>query len=290
MATLDWHMRDALPHLGEKGRLTVLIDLLLRADQLHWRCYPSIKKIAKDTGQSTSVVDAALDWLVEHDAIVKVGYHQRIGKEKKLPSRQSVYQLTGMVTIGEQTYPYLFLNPETWSTVQELVKHSKGHISESEISDTEILEGEISYSETEGITSIKGSAKGKDKKETHSPNGARAVNPHSEMMELVGRIYKFGEQAVLTSNIAAVLRGASKAKGWKEYNVEPPMTTEEATRFFKEYKGDINPQRPINIQAEVYKWRAAVARRQPAPVAPVIYDGDDVIILPDNFFQGILRK
>lgn len=167
MATLDWGMRDALPHLGERGRLTVLIDLLLRCDQLRWRCYPSVKKIAKDTGQSTSVVDAALDWLVEHDCIVKVGYRSRIGKEKRLPNRQSVYQLTGMITLGDETYFYLFLNPETRVMVEELVQHAKGHISESEISDNEISEGEISHSETKGITSTKGSTK--KKKDNSTP-------------------------------------------------------------------------------------------------------------------------
>lgn len=163
MATLDWRMRDVLPQLGEKGRLTVLIDLLLRCDQLRWRCYPSIKKIAKDTGLSTSVVDAALDWLVAGKALVKVGYRNRIGKEKALPSRQSVYQLTGVIEVGGKRYPYLFLNPETRAIIDELVRQSAGHISDSEISDNEILENEISYSETEGITSIQGNPKKKDK-------------------------------------------------------------------------------------------------------------------------------
>ena len=163
MTTLDYRMRDALPVLGEKGRLTVLIDLLLRCDQLRYRCYPSVKKIAKDTGQSTSVVDAALDWLVSAKAIIKIGYRQRMGaKEKALPSRQTVYQLTGSLCIDGKAYPYLYFNPETRAIVDELIRLSQRHISETEISQSEISDNEISESETEGITSIKGSSKKKD--------------------------------------------------------------------------------------------------------------------------------
>lgn len=175
MTTLDWRMRDVLPQLGEKGRLTVLIDLLLRCDQMRLRCYPSIKKIAKDTGQSTSVVDAALDWLVSVKAIIKIGYRQRIGaKEKALPSRQTVYQLTGTLCIDGKAYPYLFFNPETRAIVDELIRLSASHISETEISHSEILEGEISHSETEGITSIQGTAKKKDKPTSKSTDLIKA--------------------------------------------------------------------------------------------------------------------
>jgi hypothetical protein len=122
----------------------------------------------------------------------------------------------------------------------------------------------------------------------HSPNGARKPNPHSEMMDLVGKAYGFGTEAVLTSNIAAVLRGTSKARGWKEYNVNPPMTLEEATQFFED-AGDYKAQKPISLQAAVYKWRAAASRRQPAYVEPDIYDGDDVVIVSDEIYQGILK-
>lgn len=124
----------------------------------------------------------------------------------------------------------------------------------------------------------------------HSPNGARAVSPYSKMVEVISTVYGFDVGDALTHNIAAVICGVSKKKGWMEYNVKDGgLTPDEATTFFKEYEGEILPRKPITIQAEISRWRNAAARRQPAYVEPEIYDGDDVVIVSDEIYQGIFK-
>jgi hypothetical protein len=130
----------------------------------------------------------------------------------------------------------------------------------------------------------------KEEKEIHSPNGARAASPYSKMVEVISTVYGFGVGDTLTHNIAAVICGVSKLKGWKEHNVKDGgLTPDEAMTFFKEYEGEILPRKPITIQAEISRWRNAAARRQPAYVEPEIYDGDDVVIVSDDIYQGIFK-
>jgi hypothetical protein len=121
MSTLDWKLREALPHLRDNGRLNVLIALILRANVRN-RCYPSMRVIAKDTGYGLEAITGAKKWLEEHGAIELVPVSKRIGDEKKIRSnRQHVYQLTGMIEIDGFTYPYFYVSP----TETEVVKDSK---------------------------------------------------------------------------------------------------------------------------------------------------------------------
>jgi hypothetical protein len=258
MTTLDWRMRDVLPQLGEKGRLTVLIDLLLRADQMRLRCYPSVKKIAKDTGQSTSVVDAALDWLVSAKAIIKIGYRQRIGaKEKALPTRQTVYQLTGTLCIDGKAYPYLYFNPETRSVVDELIRLSQSHISESEISHSEILDNEISDSETEGITSIKGTTKKKDKPTVAKPRHTDLIKAWLDTQN--------SKNAGAYKNVEIQ---ASAKELW-----DSGVTVEDMTAFTRVKKSQEFWQDKFvgfdHIANEILAWKAKQKPRNAAPAAPL---------------------
>lgn len=136
--TLDWKLREALPHLRENGRLNVLVALILRANVRN-RCWPTMERIAKDTGYGLEAVNEAKKWLKEHGAIEIVPFAQRVGEEKKIRSnRQHVYQLTGVIEIDGTTYPYFYISP------------------------TEISDSEISPTESEVVTSLK---KGKQTKE-----------------------------------------------------------------------------------------------------------------------------
>lgn len=281
MATLHWQMRDVLPQLGERGRLTVLIDLLLRCDQLRYRCYPSIKKISKDTGLSTSVVDAALDWLVASKALIKVGYVHRIGKEKKLPNRQSVYQLTGVLVVDDKEYPYLFLNPETHAIVSELVRHANGHISENEISENEILDNEISYSETEGITSIKGTAKGKGKKESTKPDGK--VHFSKPDMDAMGEAIR-----------AAFQWEQPNKNEWGQISkaaydlLASPVAVEDVLPLYRYCKKRFTNVKPTTLAGNVSDWRRTVPQSRPATPAPD-EDTSDYIQVDDSLWEGMLK-
>jgi hypothetical protein len=282
---LNWEMRDAMTHLGEKGRLTVLIDLLLRCDEMRYRCYPSIKKISKDTGLSTSVVDAALDWLVSAKALVKVIYTARVGKEKKLPNRQSVYQLTGRLIIGDKTFWYLFLNPETQAVVEEWVRQADGHISDNEISDNEILEPEISHSETEGISSIKGTSKKKDKsKEVHKPNGNG--KPH----------FSEAETTAMKEAIRAAFKWeAPNGNEWGQIQraaydlLASPITIDDVLPLYRFCRAQFTIVKPTTLAGNVSEWRKSCKSSFPAPV-PAPYEGDDAVTIPDDFFSDVLKK
>lgn len=277
MATLDWRMRDVLPQLGEKGRLTVLIDLLLRCDQLRWRCYPSVKKIAKDTGMSTSVVDAALDWLVATKALVKVGYRNRIGKEKALPNRQSVYQLTGMIEVNGECYPYLYLNPETRAIVDMLVRQSTSHISESEIS-----ESEISYSETEGITSIKGKPK---KKQNSMPNGTgKAETPFVAMKNAIAAAFGYDDKTTTDATWKLIGKAASEL-------LKAGATPQDMAGLHKYCASRFDNFKAMALATNWSEYqktrRRAAAPVLPAPVEPI--DQSTYIEVPDSFWEGIFK-
>lgn len=131
MTALDWRLRDVLPQLRDSGRLNVLIALILRANVRN-RCYPSMKRLAKDTGYGLEAVTEAKKWLEEHGAIEIVTFAQRVGDEKKIAShRQHIYQLTGVIIVDDVTYPYFYVSP------------------------TEILPSEISPTETEVVKEVK---------------------------------------------------------------------------------------------------------------------------------------
>jgi hypothetical protein len=125
--TLDFQLREALPHLSKNARLNVLVALILHAN-IRNRCYPSLDWLCVETGFGIEAVNKAKSWLIDVGAIERVPYAQRVGREKALPPRQTVYQLTGIMTIEGKTYAYLYDPTRTDSAVNPSV---------SETSDTE---------------------------------------------------------------------------------------------------------------------------------------------------------
>jgi hypothetical protein len=129
--TFDFGFRDALSHFHGGARLHVLVALMLRANVRN-RCWPSMRRIAKDTGYALAAVNDAKKWLEEHGAIEVVKYDQRIGDEKtEINHLQNVYQLTGVITVDGVTYPYLYVpqietsRTETSRIETEVVKEKK---------------------------------------------------------------------------------------------------------------------------------------------------------------------
>lgn len=78
------------------------------------RSHPNQATLKKLMGVSSeTVVPRALKWLVEHNAVIKVGHKNRIGEyEKRLHSRSLVYQLTGVVFINDNWHALLFMSKE----------------------------------------------------------------------------------------------------------------------------------------------------------------------------------
>ncbi len=98
--------------VGEEARLHVLINLMARAN-IRNRCWPSVETIMKDTGFThKQSISASIQWLVEHGAIYIVPYDKRVGEEIRLPRRKYVYQLNGIIKIGEKVFEYLVMKPE----------------------------------------------------------------------------------------------------------------------------------------------------------------------------------
>jgi len=121
VTALNWQMRAILPELREAGRLNVLIALLLHVNTRN-RAYPGMDMIASETGFGLQAVTAAKSWLMARGAIILVPYKLRVEDERKLPARQHVYQLTGIIrSAANSTYEYLYMSPEARADIDRTV-------------------------------------------------------------------------------------------------------------------------------------------------------------------------
>jgi len=77
--------------------------------------------LADETGWSIVLVTRAKQWLLDVGAMVLVPYNKRVDDELKLPPRQHVYQLTGMIKLGDEIVPYLYLSEEQLKEINVLV-------------------------------------------------------------------------------------------------------------------------------------------------------------------------
>lgn len=147
-ATLHWQLRQHLHEFKPAVRLSVLTALLLHAN-VRLRCYPGIDLLCKETGYETKAVVAAKQWLRRSGAFVLVPYSKRVDEEIALPRRQHVYQLTGVIRVGETVVPYLFMTPEAQQAVTDAV---------FKVVESKVSLCEVSLSTTKGISSSKGSS------------------------------------------------------------------------------------------------------------------------------------
>lgn len=183
MPSIDWRLREAMPHMRDNGRFMVLFALILRANVRN-RCWPSMDLICKDTGYAIEAVNEAKKWLIKHGAIEMVEFKHRVGKECELPPRQSVYQLTGVIKVENKVTPYLY-------------------ISTTETSESETSSVEISTTEDEVVKAFKSKESSKTKKKreeketTIAPaiaNAGPVLSPNEDDVR-----YPFVEQRLSTS-------------------------------------------------------------------------------------------
>lgn len=181
VATLDFDLKNAPTDLWEGCRWAVLTMLIVHANTRN-RCWLSVDYLVAKLGKSTSTIVAALKWLREHLAFRLVTTKERSEDEKGLPNRQNIYELTGNLTIGELTLPYLHITKENGQPKVSKPKTSKSkgvpvHASETETSETKVSESEVSVSESSKTESLSISSKELTKPISEvipSPNGEGA--------------------------------------------------------------------------------------------------------------------
>lgn len=179
---LNWELREYLhefrendPDLdaGRDARLPVLTMMILHANN-RLRCWPSTDTLCKETGFGSAAVVDARKWLIKKQAIQLVPNDKREGKEKELPVRQFVYQITGTIITSQGARPYIAMSEETRAMATAETDPQAVEVLESktleigEVLESKVLEPEILVSKTKGITSIKGSTK--DQKHAPAPS------------------------------------------------------------------------------------------------------------------------
>lgn len=111
MIGLDWELRDNIA-VFENSSLILLIKLHLHQNG-NLRAWIGQDKIMKATGLSRPTVTAAVNHLEKIGALVKVPGKFREDEEKGLPSRLTIYQLTGLFFYKDKPIHYLhFGTPE----------------------------------------------------------------------------------------------------------------------------------------------------------------------------------
>lgn len=238
---------DSNPKAHRSARLAVLMQLMFRANQ-RLRCWPSTKTLCKSTGFNQPAVVEARNWIIAHHAVVLVPYEKRAGDEKKLPVRQSVYQLTGVLKLTGRVVPYLLMSPEMFQTVTAELENIG-----SDVSEVKTSVSEVSVSEPKGITIIKGIP------ETLSSDGEKPKR--NEWYDVVSEIWKY--TASLNTVMAQMLQGVAKQHGYKEYNLEKPITCEQLRKWAcwyrkTELKGDDKLNmlaKPLQVQSSITHWQ-----------------------------------
>lgn len=110
MPRMHSRYRELLPVL-KPSQKDVLMALCTRAND-RLRCWPSTERLIADTGLHLNSVIEARKYLIETGAIKLVLGKDRVGDEKKLPPRQFVYELTGVICLNGQMVPYLYVGAQ----------------------------------------------------------------------------------------------------------------------------------------------------------------------------------
>lgn len=174
-STLHWELRKHLKDLRDDGRLAVLTALILHSN-IRLRCWVSVDLLVAETGWSRPLVSKAKAWLHERGAFVLVPYRKRVDEELKLPTRQHVYQLTGMMDIDGKPIKYLFMNPEAEDAIKAVLS-TLGHSKADERSLDERLHTERSLDERKVSTISKGNPISKGNTQREDTARARKAEP-----------------------------------------------------------------------------------------------------------------
>lgn len=273
MFTFSWHMREYQHELKEHHKLDVLMQLHLHTNH-RARCWPKVETIASNTGMSTATVTAALDWMESHHMLYRVPYELRTGDEEKLPARQTVYQLTGFMVLGDYAIPYYWVGdrPEVLASLEEdliaIQAASDGAI--------EILVGEISLAKIlAGKTKVY--IESKEPTESRSESGNDGDETEGVLVEV--------KPHVVNTPIYADYKG-QKTIGKLQWFHDPFRVTGERNKRFK-LVGRDGWVKADHVQKPQSRQRRSVGSYEPSAIPESAY-GPDPSELPE-LHRNVLR-
>jgi hypothetical protein len=265
--TLHWDIKKFMKGMSasEKGskmaRLHVLVYLMACANQ-RCRCWPSIPRMADETGISASTINEAKEWLIEHKALAIVPFEKREGKERAISHRQNVYQLTGVVEIEGKLWSYMLMNDEIKAAIEEELKDLNFDVnvnSERLESNRSNSAKEVSTSSSQGDTNKNLSASQNDAdaapKKTSSPRQSKD-NPIFDLIaEKSFNVPKGTKNHPAMSRVAKIshwLQNTGKVTGLSP--IEHAATLEQVTAFYQWYAGKYKVQAPKDAVKFAEHW------------------------------------
>ena len=276
--TLNFDLKKIFEELSKEYRWNVLTVLILHANRRNrtWVSMSTITTLA--TNGNRNKASKAKKWLQEHDAFILVPFDKRFEEETKLPPRLHIYELTGIIKMDDNEYPYLYYSSSN-SMDGETIKNMDGNTFDS-------MDGETG--------SISNSSKSKEST-TPSPNGdtfplSHNGNPLSLLKNAImlhGVCISLDSPATrahwwYVSPIASWLNGEDKPTHSRAKNsetipgCEPVANADEVIAFLIEWRNKTGRDgKPLNIPESVgvfakefSKWRSAKSQ------APIVSDKD----------------
>ena len=125
------HLKDIRTD-GDKSayeaRIPILMLLISTADK-RLQTWHSIQSIMNFTGFSKTPVTEALSWFESRGAIYNVPREARLGNAKRIHANRKVWQLTGILQLGEQIINFLYMKDEDrQSSLLEIEDHAPQHV------------------------------------------------------------------------------------------------------------------------------------------------------------------
>lgn len=111
-----------------EARIPVLMFLICTANK-RLRTWHGIDAIMESTGYSKTPVSEALQWFAERGAIYNVPKEARSGREARVHGNRKVWQLTGIIQLGDAIVDYLFIKDEDReSSLLEIEDHAPENV------------------------------------------------------------------------------------------------------------------------------------------------------------------
>lgn len=246
------------------------------ADPTVERIFP---KLAKEIGLNESILLMQIAYWISISKHVKEGVYWTYHSVRELHKNYFPYWSTatiwrtinnlkdsGYIIVGEfndrkgDNTQWFALEPDKLSTLKSIVimpEHSPSQVDTPFQNETPLFQNETTIPET--TTDIKN---------TIAPDGAGASQSKTSKPREPNPMYDaikdiWGYTATMNGAMAKMLTGIATAKGWKEYNLETPITPDGLRQWAKWYretalKDDENLnmlEERIKIQSSITKWQ-----------------------------------
>lgn len=275
MSDLNWNLRDVL-FVFKDSRLPVFVSIFLHKNTRN-RSWPSNDLIADETGLSSAPISAAIGWMIESNVVMLVPFEKRIGLELKLPNRKNIYQLTGVVLVGDEYYPYLNLTPEGWQSIATDLEDMGNSLLSKQLNDTDsllskCLESKRLESKRKGIKELNSEVPKKITKKVVKKDSAAsaAQRPRDLIFDAVAKgngIEDVNGEGGRIGKISNWLKGTYEGKGKEKMGfISSPASVEHIEKFFEDWPKDLDP--PLDFVKFVENWRKWAGSKRKASEAP----------------------